>query len=339
MKQVKHMELLREGCLKLTLSSGKEFDPYMLQLMRSNAFALMCERKQRGKTVFYYDVSERLSLQEVLRLCVLSQKEACALLELMMRSLLAVQRDLPVYAQVNTIFFDPLIKNFAFVVLPIHDHVYENDWSSLLAAMLKELRIQGDSLYGCLFRLTRKEDLNSQQILDFVRLWRKQHTWRFLMSDSLKELSYLRQRKAENAQAIQKEMASKRFCTRFVRWNEQGEGSMEAQELHPNDTVLLFPSFVPAYLRAEKGERYPLKEKTLIGQGADCDMVLNEPEISFHHTLLTFAQGKMHISDLDSQSGTMCNGLRIPKGEEIVLHGGDMITIGAHTWVYEEGAV
>lgn len=335
MKQVKSVELLSEGCLKLTLSSGKEFDPYMLQLMRSNRYALMCERKQKGKTVFYYDVSERLSLQELLRLCVLSQKEACTLLEVMMRALLAAQRELPVYAAVDTIFFDPQLQSFAFVVLPIHDHVYEVDWHSLLADILRDLRMHGDSLYGCLHRFRLRGDADAQGLLECIALWKQRHTWRYRLSDTVKERAVLRQRKADNAQAIRQELANKRFLSRSVRWNETGEG--KALNLHTGNTVALFPDAALGRLRDENGQRQPLREKTLVGTGEDCDLILQDPKLSAHHALFTFAQGKMYLCDLDSQNGTMCNGTPLTKGTSIVLHGGDTITLGTHTWIYEEG--
>lgn len=69
------------------------------------------------------------------------------------------------------------------------------------------------------------------------------------------------------------------------------------------------------------------KSQMLIGRSPNCDIVLDDPSISFYHALLiTDSKGEMTIMDLKSINGIFLSGQRVNK--ESYLSIGDHLTIG-----------
>jgi pSer/pThr/pTyr-binding forkhead associated (FHA) protein len=65
----------------------------------------------------------------------------------------------------------------------------------------------------------------------------------------------------------------------------------------------------------------------LIGRGSECQLALNDAQVSRRHAVLRVDAGGAVIEDLDSRNGVLLNGVRIDKAEP--LHDGDQIRIGA----------
>jgi pSer/pThr/pTyr-binding forkhead associated (FHA) protein len=73
-------------------------------------------------------------------------------------------------------------------------------------------------------------------------------------------------------------------------------------------------------------KRYPLDQDSLvIGKGRGCDLVLEAPDISAIHGVITRNAGGYSIRDCDSRSGIRVNGDRITAA---TLHDGDMMQLG-----------
>ena len=175
MKKVKQYEVLEEGCLKLTLSSKKEFDSYMLEVLNRYSQALPCRMKQRSSITFFYDIGEQLSLPVLLRLNEFEERDAYTFLSQLFDSIIACEKELPLFASIDCIFYELDKEAFSFVILPIHDHSYDNDWVAFLKELLKAMRFPKDSLYGCLCALCMKEGLTPLGIADQLRQWKSDH--------------------------------------------------------------------------------------------------------------------------------------------------------------------
>jgi len=72
--------------------------------------------------------------------------------------------------------------------------------------------------------------------------------------------------------------------------------------------------------------------RSLLGRGADCDIVLDAAEVSRHHAVIFRQDGQAYIVDLDSANGTTMNGAavgRIPakldEGSKLSLAGLDFL--------------
>lgn len=81
------------------------------------------------------------------------------------------------------------------------------------------------------------------------------------------------------------------------------------------------------------GQRYPLTPGGItIGRQADNTIVVDDPQISRHHTRIEQRAGVTLVSDLDTANGTYLNGQRIVGGAP--LHNGDILRVGTVTLRY-----
>lgn len=64
----------------------------------------------------------------------------------------------------------------------------------------------------------------------------------------------------------------------------------------------------------------------------DCDIVVSDPQVSRLHARLEKSETGWVIVDLESQNGTMVNGVAV---REKTLHPGDIIHFGATCFIYE----
>jgi pSer/pThr/pTyr-binding forkhead associated (FHA) protein len=71
--------------------------------------------------------------------------------------------------------------------------------------------------------------------------------------------------------------------------------------------------------------QYPPEGETIIGRNEQCDLVLASRRTSKRHCRLFFKDGQWHIEDLNSQNGTIVNGVKITLE---TLKDGDVLQIG-----------
>jgi pSer/pThr/pTyr-binding forkhead associated (FHA) protein len=80
------------------------------------------------------------------------------------------------------------------------------------------------------------------------------------------------------------------------------------------------------------GKVIPLRSKTIIGRGSDCDLVLNESEMSRRHALIENTPEGLFLRDLGSANGTFVNGTSV---RDIVLKPGDQIAFDQNRFMIE----
>lgn len=80
------------------------------------------------------------------------------------------------------------------------------------------------------------------------------------------------------------------------------------------------------------GKVITLKGKTVIGRGSDCDLVLNEPEMSRRHAILENTPQGLYLRDLGSANGTSVNGQLV---RDIVLRPGDQVAFDQNRFLVE----
>ncbi len=68
------------------------------------------------------------------------------------------------------------------------------------------------------------------------------------------------------------------------------------------------------------------KEEFLIGRGSDCDLRINDEDISRHHCLLRTRGIEVTLSDLGSSNGTFVNAKRVLS--QVTLASGDEVRVG-----------
>ena len=96
---------------------------------------------------------------------------------------------------------------------------------------------------------------------------------------------------------------------------------------------------VPAHLRQAliviDGKRMVLDAGgAVLGRSRDCDVVLDDPNVSRHHAELRREGGDWVVADLGSTNGIRVNGRRV---ERAALRGGDEITLGRSTLTFQRG--
>ena len=77
------------------------------------------------------------------------------------------------------------------------------------------------------------------------------------------------------------------------------------------------------------------KEEFLIGRGSDCDLRLNDEDISRHHCLIRVRGQEATLSDLGSSNGTFVNGKRVLS--QVLLRSADEIRVGGCRFLVDLG--
>lgn len=80
------------------------------------------------------------------------------------------------------------------------------------------------------------------------------------------------------------------------------------------------------------GRIVPLRGRLVIGRDSDCDLVLDEPEMSRRHAVIENAGDGMFLRDLGSSNGTFVNGVQV---RNAVLHPDDQIAFDQNRFLLE----
>lgn len=90
----------------------------------------------------------------------------------------------------------------------------------------------------------------------------------------------------------------------------------------------------PAIITLPGGQRVEIREgHYVLGRNLECDIVLNDSNVSRRHAEFTCAAGEVAIRDLGSTNGTRVNGVLVT-GEQILQHG-DVIGFGSVQITFE----
>lgn len=73
------------------------------------------------------------------------------------------------------------------------------------------------------------------------------------------------------------------------------------------------------------GQRWMLRDAMILGRVADCDIPINNRQVSRQHAKISPTNAGVLLEDLNSKNGTHCNGERI--SESTLLNDGDVILI------------
>ena len=85
-----------------------------------------------------------------------------------------------------------------------------------------------------------------------------------------------------------------------------------------------------------KGQEIELLGKEIIiGREDDCDLSLNDTEVSRHHAKIYCENGVWHVADLDSANGTTKNGQTVTVE---ALNENDEVAIGATAFIFKNGS-
>ncbi len=106
--------------------------------------------------------------------------------------------------------------------------------------------------------------------------------------------------------------------------------------VQPEDTMVR--QQLPKYfLRGVSGQYFgkviPLTRKMVIGRGSECDLVLNDQEISRHHAQLENTSRGVILKDLGSANGCFVNNEKIT---ELKLDHGDQLSFDRQRFLLEK---
>jgi len=82
------------------------------------------------------------------------------------------------------------------------------------------------------------------------------------------------------------------------------------------------------------GKTLLLKSRSVLGRGTDCDIVLNEPQLSRQHAMIENTGRGIFLRDLGSSNGTLVNGVLT---KNAVLKLGDQIAFEQNRFLLESG--
>lgn len=76
-------------------------------------------------------------------------------------------------------------------------------------------------------------------------------------------------------------------------------------------------------------EQLSISDRAVIGRANDCDLMLDDPQVSRHCCALLLKPDGLYVVDLDSTNGTLLN--QRPVTTETQLHSGDEVRVGQTT--------
>jgi pSer/pThr/pTyr-binding forkhead associated (FHA) protein len=80
------------------------------------------------------------------------------------------------------------------------------------------------------------------------------------------------------------------------------------------------------------GKIVPVRGRLVIGRGSECDLVLDEPEMSRRHAMIENSDDGIFLRDLGSANGTYVNGVQV---RDAVLHPDDQIAFDRNRFLIE----
>ena len=81
----------------------------------------------------------------------------------------------------------------------------------------------------------------------------------------------------------------------------------------------------------EPGKVFPIEKTHVIIGRRDSDIVLDDPEISRKHLMISIQGPEAKLEDLDSTNGTYVEGIRVKQGD---LKNGSVFRLGTHQLVF-----
>lgn len=91
-----------------------------------------------------------------------------------------------------------------------------------------------------------------------------------------------------------------------------------------------------AVLRGVSGSHFgkviPIRVRLTIGRGSECDLILDEPEMSRKHAMIENSGDGLYLRDLGSANGTFVNGVQV---KNAVLHPGDQLAFDRNRFLVE----
>lgn len=113
-----------------------------------------------------------------------------------------------------------------------------------------------------------------------------------------------------------------------------GDGAPGAADSERETRFRVAPS--RAVLRGVSGPYFgkvvPVHGRIEIGRGAECGLVLDEPEMSRRHALIEVTPSEIFLRDLGSANGTFVNGVQV---RDAVLYPGDQIAFDRNRFLVE----
>jgi pSer/pThr/pTyr-binding forkhead associated (FHA) protein len=80
------------------------------------------------------------------------------------------------------------------------------------------------------------------------------------------------------------------------------------------------------------GKIIPIRGRLTIGRGSECDLILDEPEMSRKHAMIENFGDGIYLRDLGSSNGTFVNGVQV---RDAVLHPDDQIAFDRNRFLLE----
>jgi Protein of unknown function (DUF3662)/FHA domain len=130
---------------------------------------------------------------------------------------------------------------------------------------------------------------------------------------------------------------------RFVLDAELGTGVFRVRSARVRGTIAPATAAVATPVHPVldvEGRRYQLTaDRTVLGRGSECDVVVDDPGVSRRHAEVVRAGERASVRDLGSTNGTVVDGVRLDgSGVPVALHDGSTLLLGRTRVTYVSGA-
>lgn len=308
MKELIQSIVQKPHSLHILLKKQKSFDEEILQLMKADENSISCLIEQRQKLI--YTTKNLISLDYFLKKVHFEKEESLLFLKNLFENTIACNRNKPVLLDPSYMYVSSFGDRFFFVVLPVsieHWMFQKQEVQKFISQILDLIQTDALEIKGLLYECSHRKEcslpmiasaLSDMKHIYYPRKWYQKPTKSvYRLKDAVQP--YLEEDFLDLDEMPSLPLPKKE--DKYIPMEKPSDICEEATQL------ISQPLVSHAYLE-NKEVRYDLPfETNLIGRNIQCDICLNNTQISSKHAKITRIDDRYYIQDLKSSNGTYLN--------------------------------
>lgn len=328
MKELIQSIVQKPNSLHIQLKDKNSFDSEILQLMKADENAIRCLADERNKLI--YTTKSLISLDYFLKKVRFEKEESLLFLKNLFENAIASNRNKPVLLDLSYMYVSSYGDRFFFIVLPVsieHWMFQKQEVQKFISQILDSIQTDALEIKGLLYECSHSKEcslpmiasaLSDMKHIYYPKKWYQKPTKTiFRLKDGIQ--SYGEDDFLDLDDMPQLPLPKKE--DKYIPMEKK-------PDIHEEATQLISKPLEKSAFLENKDQRYDLPfETNLIGRSIQCDIRLEDAQISSKHAKITRIDDRYYLQDLKSSNGTFLNDkpvirkMRLKEGMEIKFAG------------------